>query len=170
MWKYASTIVIVVVSYLMCAQSVFSYGEDLLAHTGEYTFFITPNPVTCVTYRKRLVPCVVKETIPVAQRYAMTYPIPFPGKQRVPVVVQETPVGCAAGSGPCTTCTPKCFTSSGILYKKTPRIIPVTITGKRYMPQCVTKRVMLPQWYVVEEFPKPPPRKIQPVYKVRPNG
>ncbi len=170
MWKCVPAILMVVIWSLMSASSAVAFGEDVLAVTGEYTFFIRPDPMACITYHKKLVPCVARETVPVPQRYTQTYPIPVPARREVPAIVKETPVGCAEGSGPCVDCYPQCSHTPGMIAVKVPQIVPVDIPFVRFNPQCVTRKVMLPQWFAVEELPKPPPQKVRSVQKVRPTG
>ena len=105
------------------SSSAHALGEDILAHTGQYTFFIKPDPTSCVTYYQRMVPCVEKKTIPVARRIVETFPVPVPVKRKHPVLLSETPVGCAIGAGPCIECFPKPSCRPGVKDVLVPRVI-----------------------------------------------
>jgi hypothetical protein len=155
-----------VVLSVALSSSAHALGEDILAHTGQYTFFIKPDPTSCVTYYQRMVPCVQKKTVPVARRIVDTFPVPVPVKRKHPVLLSKTPVGCAAGEGPCVECFPKPTCRPASTYALAPKFVPVRVPGVVIEPKCITRRIMLPQWFAVEEHEKPPPRKIRKVSKV----
>ncbi|GEM_PF-618729 len=147
---------------LVLVPSAFAFGEDVLAHTGEYTFFIKPKPGSCVTYRQRMVPCMIKEHVPVPLKTSRTYPVPVPENRRHRLAIIERPVGCAKDSGPCVRCFPRCYLERSSRTKVHPRMLPVRVSGTVIAPGCVTRRIMRPQWYEVWERPVPP----RPVRKV----
>ncbi|MGO9572246.1 MAG: hypothetical protein ACLP5H_32415 [Desulfomonilaceae bacterium] len=158
---------VIILSLAFCslslASQVFAFGEDMLALTGQYTFFIRPVPGWDVTFYQKLVPCVAQETVPVARRVVETYPLPIPAMHRQPITISETPVGCAQGSGPCVECYPKPSFRPASKDVATPRVVPVGVPGIELTPKCVTRPVMLPQWFAVTEEP----RDIRKVSKVR---
>jgi hypothetical protein len=147
---------------LSLASQALAFGEDMLALTGQYTFFIRPVPGWDVTFYQKLVPCVAQETVPVARRVVQTYPLPIPKMQRQPVTITETPVGCAQGAGPCVECTPMPSSRPATKDVVAPAIVPVGVPGIEVTPKCVTRPVMLPQWFAVTEEPKNP-RKVSKV-------
>jgi hypothetical protein len=141
-------------------------GEDVLAASGQYTFFIKPEPCSPTTYYQKLVPCVVKQTIPVPRRVVQTYQVPMAALQNTPVLRTETPVGCADGQDACIDCFPKPKEQRGVKQMPVPRLRPVRVETIEYVPKEVTKRVFLPQWFRVDEMPLPQ----KPVRKVGPRG
>lgn len=158
---------IVVLSLTFCSISLASqalaFGEDMLALTGQYTFFIRPVPGWDVTYYQKLVPCVAQETVPVARRVVQTYPLPIPRMQRQPITITETPVGCAQGAGPCVECSPRPSSRPATKDVAGPAIVRVGVPGIEVTPKCVTRRVMLPQWFAVTEHP----RELRKISKVK---
>jgi hypothetical protein len=156
---------IALVSLAMTSQAL-AFGEDVLAHTGQYTFFIKPEPTSCITYYQKMVPCVAEETIPVPKRVAPVYPFPVPVGQRQQVLVSERPVGCAEGAGPCVQCFPKDMKRTFSRDVPVPRMVPVRIPGIDIVPVTVTRPVMRLQWFEVTESPLPP----RPIGKVRMGG
>jgi hypothetical protein len=149
---------IVALSLTLCSLSLASvalaFGENVLALTGEYTFFIRPVPGWDVTFYQKLVPCVAQDTVPVPRRVVQTYPLPIPRMQRLPVTITETPVGCAQGAGPCVDCRPRPSQRPATKEVAAPMIVPVGVPGIEVTPKAVTRRVMLPQWFAVTEEPK----------------
>jgi hypothetical protein len=143
-----------------------AFGEAVLAHTGQYTFFIKPEPASCITYYQKMVPCVAEHTIPVPRAVAPVYPLPVPVGQKQRVMISERPVGCADGSGPCVQCFPKEVCKPGVKEVTVPRMVPVPIPGIDIVPVTVTRPVMRPQWFEVTESPLPP----KPIGKVRIGG
>jgi len=137
-------------------------GEDILAHTGEYTFFIQPEPGSCETYYQKMVPCIAKETIMVPKKVTLSFTVPVPSKQGLPVLRTETPVGCATGSGPCVDCYPKPSCRPALKEIPVPKPRIVRIPTIELVPKCVERRVMLPQWFKVKDEPRPP-KKIRKV-------
>jgi hypothetical protein len=146
-----------------------AFGEDVLACTGQYTFFIKPDPNCPDTYIQKMVPCIAKKVIPVPRRVVHTFPVPIPVKKRIPVIVTETPVGCAKGEGPCVKCFPPCTKRRGIKEVVVPGMRPVPIRGIVPTPICVTRRIMRPQWFKVTETPVPP-KPVRKIRKVGPRG
>lgn len=134
----------------------FGFGEDILAQSGQYTFFIKPQPGTCTTYYQKMVPCIVEETVPVIRKTTQRYPLPVPITQRIPLTISEVPVGCAEGAGPCSKCTPLPTCRSGFKEVVVPANIPVPVPDIQVVPKTVKRKVMLPQWFAVTEQPKPP--------------
>ena len=157
-----------ILSFILSPCSAKAMGEDVLAHTGQYTFFIKPHPGACMTYHQKMVPCVATQTIPIPRAAVQTYPVPFPVKRSLPVVASEKPVGCAFGAGPCTECYPHPSSRPGIKEIWPPQIRPVSITGPEFTPHHVTRKIILPQWFLVTEHPVPPVPK--PVRKVGTGG
>ena len=138
-------------------------GEAILALTGQYTFFITPEPGSCETYYQKMVPCVLTETVPVPRRVVPVYPLPVSGKRGVPTLRSEFPVGCADGSGPCLECFPKPTCRPAIQNVVVPVIKQVPVPGLEIQPKCVKKRILRPQWFKVKDDPRPNkrPRKVR---------
>jgi hypothetical protein len=157
----------IVLSLTFCSLSLASqalaFGENVLALTGEYTFFIRPVPDWDVTFYQKLVPCVAQETIPVPRRVVETYPLPIPRMQRQPITITETPVGCAQGAGPCVDCSPRPSSRRATRDVAAPMIVPVGVPGIEVTPKHVTRRVALPQWFAVTEEP----RNLRKVSKVK---
>ena len=149
------------------ASSAYAFGEDILACTGQYTFFIKPDPTSHVTYYQKMVPCVETKTIPKPRRIVETYPVPLPATRKLPVLLSETPVVCPDGEDPCVECFPKPSAKSAFKDVVVPRIVPVRVPGLVSEPRTVTRRIMRPQWFAVEEIEKAPPRKIRKISKVR---
>lgn len=137
-------------------------GEDILAHTGQYTFFIKPVPGSHTTYYQKAVPCVADVMAPVPRRVTNTYPVPVPVRRHSSVVVSETPMGCAEGQGPCVECFPRPSRRGGTGEVWAPNFIPVSVPGKQFVPKHVTRRIKLPQWFEVTEDPGMP----KPIRKV----
>jgi len=152
-------------AFLPCSAN--AMGEDVLSLTGQYTFFINPHPGSCMTYYQKMVPCVATKTIPIPRSVVQRYPLPFPVKQGLPIVISEEPVGCAANCAPCVECYPKPSSKRGVKEIWPPQIKPVPISGPEFIPRQVTNRIMLPQWFLVTEHPVPPRR---PPMKVRTGG
>ena len=143
-----------------------AFGEAILALTGQYTFFIKPEPASSVTYYQKMVPCVAEETIPIPRRVAPVYPVPVPMTQRQPVMISERPVGCADGAGPCLQCFPQAKDRRGVGEIIAPRVIPVRVPGIEIVPRIVNRPVMRPQWFEVTVTPRDP----RPVRKVSAGG
>lgn len=152
--------IVVVVSAIVFSAAVaapaFSFGENILAATGQYTFFIKPDPVSHTTYYQKMVPCVVKDVVLVPKRVSQTYPVPVPATRNMPTVIHETPVGCALGASPCVECFPKPSVRNASKEVIVPRMMPVRVPGVEYVPREVTRKVMLPQWFAVSEDLRPP--------------
>ncbi len=147
---------------LIFATSALAVGEDMLAMTGQYTFFIKPDPCSCITYTQKLVPCIETKCVG-AKRVVTTFPLPVPRGQRQPILVTETPVGCAEGAGPCIQCYPQPSCRPDVKECPTPAVLPVPVPSVEPEPRTVTRPVMLPQWFVVQEQCKPPARKVRKV-------
>lgn len=135
---------------------VFAAGEGVLALKGEYTFFIKPEPGSCVTYYQKMVPCIAKETVLVPKRVFRTVPLPVPVLQKQPILRSEIPIGCAEGAGPCVECAPKPVCRPAYKDALAPRMIPIRVPEVQLVPKCITRRVMRPQWFLVNEDPRPP--------------
>ena len=163
MLKKLSVLCLAIISLVILSTVAQAEGEAILALTGQYTFFIKPEPGSCDTYCRKLVPCVLERTIPVPRRVAPVYPVPVSAKRRVPALRSEIPVGCADGSGPCLQCFPKpsCRPVTRNMVVPVPK--PVRVPGIRLEPKCVKERVMRPQWFKVTEEPRPlkRPRKVR---------
>lgn len=154
--------------FILSPCSAKAMGEDVLAQTGQYTFFIEPCPGAHMTYYQKMVPCVATQTIPIPRSVVQTYPAPFPVKRGVPVVISEEPIGCALGAGPCVECYPRPSSRPGIKQIWPPEIMPVSIKGPVFTPRNVTHKIMRPQWFLVTERPVPPVPK--PIRKLRTGG
>jgi hypothetical protein len=131
-------------------------GEDILAHTGQYTFFIKPYPSSFVTFYQKMVPCLETKMVPFPRRVVQTFPVPVPAVRGQRVAVTETPVGHAKGVGPCVECWPSPSARPGMREFIEPMYLPVSVPGVEFQPRPVTRRLMLPQWFAVEEHPVPP--------------
>jgi hypothetical protein len=153
---------------ILSPYSAKAMGEDVLAHTGQYTFFIKPHPGSCITYHQKMVPCVATQTITIPRPVVQTYPTPFPVKRKLPVIVSERPVGCAFGAGPCVECYPHPSSKREIKEVLTPEIMPVSITSPAFTPHQVTRKIVLPQWFLVSEHPVVPVSR--PIRKVGTGG
>jgi hypothetical protein len=160
------TILLLTILSLVSVPYACAFGEDILAHSGQYTFFIKPDPGSCTTYYQKMVPCLAKETVPVPRPAVLVYPVPVPTPQKRPIIVSESPVGCAEGSGPCVECFPQATCKPARKEVMVPRPIPVPVPGTQVVPQCVTRPVLRPQWFAVTEIPAPP----QPIRKVGTGG
>ncbi len=160
-------ILVVSLAALISSSPALAMGEDILALTGRYTFFIKPDPTSHVTFYQKMVPCVEEKTVGIPRTVVETYglPIPFPRRERV--LVTETPVGHAKASGPCVQCFPSPVCKAEIKDVIVPRVVPVQVPGVILQPKCVPRRLMSPQWFAVEEHPMPPRG---PVRKVRGPG
>jgi hypothetical protein len=136
-------------------------GEAILALTGQYTFFIAPDPGSCETYYQKMVPCVLTETVPVPRRVVPVYPLPVSRKRSVPTLRSEIPVGCV--NGPCLECFPRPTCRPATQNVVVPVTKPVRIPSLEIQPKCVKKRIMRPQWFKVKDDPRPNkrPRKIR---------
>jgi len=142
-------------------------GEDVLAHTGQYTFFIKPDPCSHVTYYQKMVPCMERKVESVPQTVINAFPVPVVARKRQRVVISETPVGHAKGSGPCVECYPRAICKPAVKEVLLPTVVPVNVPGVIFNPRCTERRVIRPQWFAVEEHPAPPPRKVRKVRSVR---
>jgi len=146
-----------ILPFVACAE-----GEAILALTGQYTFFIKPDPGSHETYYQKMVPCVLTQTVPVPRRVVPVYPLPVSRLRGAPTLRSEIPVGCADGSGPCL----KCFPKPTYRPATQDMVVPVTkrvrIPGIEIRPKCVKKRIMRPQWFKVRDDPRPHkrPRKV----------
>jgi len=164
MLRKSPAVLMTILLTLACVSTALAFGEDILAATGQYTFFIKPEPGSGVTYYQRMVPCVADVPVCVPRREAPVYPLPMAAIERQKVLVRETPVGCALGEGECVECFPKSLRYRGIREGVGPRDIPVRIPDLRVERKIVKRPVMRPQWFAVTEDPLPP----QPVRKVHP--
>jgi hypothetical protein len=131
-------------------------GEGILALTGQYTFFIKPEPGSCVTYYQKMVPCILQETVPALRRVTQAFPVPTASKRGMPVLRTETPVGCADGAGPCLQCFPRPSCRPATRDIVVPVVRQALVTTIEVAPGCVTRRVMRPQWFEVQDVPRPP--------------
>jgi hypothetical protein len=163
MVKYFIIALSAIVTVGMTASSALSFGENVLAATGQYTFFIKPDPCAPITYYQKMVPCVAKEIVPVPRRVSQTYPVPVPAIRGMRTRITQSPVGLACGQDHCIECFPKPSTTMMSKDMVVPRMIPVRVPGVEIVPREVTRRVMLPQWFEVVEEQIPPKevRKIQ---------
>jgi len=162
----SGTVLLLTVLSLLSTPYAYAFGEDILAHTGQYTFFIKPDPGSCSTYYQKMVPCLAKETVPVPRPTVRVYPVPVPMPQKRPIIISESPVGCADGSGPCVECFPQASCIPDRKEVMVPQPIPAPVPGTEIVPQCITRPVLRPQWFAVTEFPAPP----QPIRKVGTGG
>jgi hypothetical protein len=166
MSKTTKLFTIVLVLSACCTTLVSAAGEDLLAQSGQYTFFINPCPPGGPTYYQKMVPCVVKETVQVPQTVFQSYPVPVPARQNLPTVVTEAPVGCPQGAGPCTTCFPQPSQRKGKGEVWGPKMLMVQVPSVQFTPKEITRKVMLPQWFAVTEEPQPC-QKVRKVHAAR---
>ncbi len=166
MSRNSRAVLLLAILSLLATGYAHAFGEGILAHTGQYTFFIKPDPCSNVTYYQKLVPCLAEETIPVPRPAMRVYPVPVPRPQRQPIMISETPVGCAEGAGKCLECFPQASTARGSKQVMAPQPIAVPVAGIEFVPRHVTRRVLRPQWFEVTEIPAPP----QPIRKVATGG
>jgi hypothetical protein len=164
-WRYVMRKALSVISFLtlatLCvAPQAFAFGEEILAASGQYTFFIKPAPGSPVTYYQKMVPCVITEEMVAPRPVAPVFPVPVPVARNVPVVRTEMPVGCAVGQSPCIECRPLPSTLSATAQQIVPKMVPVRVPGVEPVPKMVKRKIMLPQWFAVSELPKPPVRKV----------
>jgi hypothetical protein len=167
----AAVLVAILMAHCMCP-SAFAFGEDVLAHTGEFTFFIKPDPGSCKTYTQKMVPCVEKKTVPVVKLINKTYPVPVPKGVIKPTKICENPMA-EKGKPQCVQCFPKSRVQGSSKKLVRPQMIPVTTPGMVIAPKCVTKKTMKPVWFEFKESPAPPrmrPRKVKYPRKVGPRG
>jgi hypothetical protein len=141
-----------VVGAMSCG-AAHAVGEDILAHSGQYTFFVKPNPCAPVTYHQKTVPCMVTRDVPTVRMRQVTYHLPVPLIVGRRVMIRETPIACPADRDPCVRCLPKVSTHPGVGTTVEPRPARVQFTDPVVVPQCVTRRVNLPRWFMVEEIP-----------------
>ena len=141
-------------------------GEGILAMTGQYTFFIRPDCGSGETYYQKLVPCRLEKTVPIARVVTPKYLVPHASIRGVPVMRNETPVGCAKGAGPCVECFPKPTRRPAINSAVVPIPAPVRIRDLQFRPKTVVKRVLRPQWFKVTDEPRP----LRKVRKIHPGG
>jgi len=153
--KSALVILSAAVLCMALVSHAFAFGEDVLAHTGQYTFFIKPEPGSHVTYYQKMVPCVADVPVPVPRRVVPVYPLPMARVQTEPVSISETPVGCALGQGPCVDCFPQPSQRVEPKGVVVPRDIPISVPGIEPVPRCVKRPVLLLQWFEVREDPLP---------------
>jgi len=166
MSRNSRIVFLVAIFSVFCTSYAGAFGEDILAHTGQYTFFINPEPGSCITYYQKMVPCLAKETVPVPAPAVQVYPVPVPRPQKLPVMISESPVGCAEGSGPCVQCFPQASCKPAKKEVMVPQPVPVPVPGVEMAPKCVTRPVLRPQWFAVTEIPAPP----RPIRKVGAGG
>ncbi len=153
-------------SIMLSPHSAKAMGEGVLAQTGQYTFFIKPQPGSHMSYYQKLVPCVAAETVSIPRPAVQRYPLPYPVKRYLPVIISEKPVGCAAKAGSCIECYPLESSRSERKEIWPPNIKPVRIRTPEFYPREVTRRILLPQWFSVTEYPLPP----RPPAKIRTDG
>ncbi len=144
-----------VVAFLSAGCLVHAEGEDTLALTGEYTFFLKQVPGCTPTFYQKMVPCVEKICEPVPRRVVHTYPVPVPVRQKIPTLVCETPLGCAQGEGPCLRCMPPCTKRVEIKECVVPQITPVQFNDVAFDRRTIRRPTMRPQWFQVSESPMP---------------
>jgi hypothetical protein len=149
-----------VLVFALSTSNVLAFGEDILAASGQYTFFIKPMCGPNVTYYQRMVPCVADETVVVPRRVVDRYPVPVPNFRKQAVTRTEVPVGCAEGASDCVDCYPQPRSITAYNDQVVPGAVPAIIPTVLPEPRDVTKRVMLPQWFAVYDEPKGPVRKV----------
>ena len=152
---------------LAASTAAHAVGEDILAVSGQYTFFIKPDPSSCTTYYQKMVPCIKKQNVPVAVGSVPVYPVPIPMPRPKRIMVQETPVGHVKGAGPCLRCRPSPCRTPMVKDVFPPVPVPIPVPGLSIEPKCVARPVMRPQWFKVDELPMPPPRKVRKVSRKR---
>jgi hypothetical protein len=133
-----------------------AFGEDVLAASGQYTFFIKPRCGTNATYYQKMVPCVLTEELPTARLITPVYGVPVPDQRKQGIVRTETPVGCAQGSRPCAECFPRETRTTDFVDRQFPVMIPSVMPTWVPDPQIARRPVMLPQWFMVTEEAKAP--------------
>lgn len=128
-------------------------GEDILARSGQYTFFVKPNPCVPVTYYQRTVPCRVTRNVPAVRTMQVPYYLPVAAIADRRTIIRETPIACPMDSDPCVQCSPRMTRRPGMAAVAAPRPVRVGVTEVVIVPKCVTRRVNLPRWFMVEEIP-----------------
>lgn len=135
-----------------------AFGEDVLAATGQYTFFIKPYPGCPLTYYQKMVPCKMKQTVFRSNPIVERYPVPVPKRGGRPVIVTETPAGWSDCDS-CIECFPKPLQYRGRGEALLSRNVPIPVTFDMITPKTVERRVRRPQWFAVEEKPIPSKRR-----------
>lgn len=166
MLKHFNLMCLVALVITLTTSPCLAMGEEILAHTGQYTFFIKPVPGSHTTYYQKAVPCVADVMVPVPRRVSNTYPVPVPVRRHLSVIVSQTPMGCAEGAGPCVECYPRPSRTGGSAEVVVPNFIPVRVPGTQFVPRQVTRRIKLPQWFEVTEEARMP----KPIRKVASDG
>jgi len=138
-------------------------GEEVLAATGQYSFFINPCPTAGMTYYQKMVPCVIRETVQIPKKVFQSYSVPVPVRQNVPTLVTEAPVGCPQGACEDATCYPKPTQRPGTREMWLPKMVTVRVPYVEFTPREITRKVMFPQWFAVTEEPRPA-RKVRKVH------
>ncbi|MDQ7782640.1 MAG: hypothetical protein RDU20_07165 [Desulfomonilaceae bacterium] len=159
-----SILALVMLMAMILPAGALAEGEAILALTGQYTFFIKPEPGSCETYVQKMVPCVLEKEIPVPRRVVPVYPVPFSSKRGLPVLRSEIPVGCPDGAGPCVHCYPKPSFRSATHDVVVPVVRGVPVPDLVIQPKVVRERVMRPQWFKVREDPRPPRKVVRKVH------
>ncbi len=155
MSKNLKLFIIVLVLSVGFSSAASAMGEEVLATSGQYSFFINPCPTSGMTYYQKMVPCVIKETVQVPRRVFENYVVPVPTRQQVPTLITEAPVGCPEGACHDATCYPRPSQRSGSREIWGPRMMTVRVPNIQFTPKEITRRVMLPQWFAVTEEPRP---------------
>jgi len=157
-----STLIVIVsiVLSFICAPQAFAFGEDVLAATGQYTFFIRSKCEPNVLYYQKMVPCIA-DGCPLPRQITNRYQVPVADLRKEFAKYREVPVGCPPGCGDCMECFPKESKYSGYNDIVGPRPIPAEISSVVPVPNPVRQHVMAPQWFAVYETKRQPARKVQ---------
>ncbi len=147
---------------LLGTPDVYALGEDVLAATGQYTFFIKPRCGPNATYYQKMVPCVITEECPIPVPVVDRYGVPYPDTRKQRVTRHEIPLGCALGQKPCIDCFPKPSRVNGFRDVVVPGNIPVAIGSYAPKPNTTVRPIMLPQWFAVYEDVKDAKGRIRP--------
>jgi hypothetical protein len=83
------------------------------------------------------------------------------------VLIEETPLGTPHGVSPCIECFPRPSCRPGRKDVIVPLVVDIRVPGVDIRPKCVSRKIRLPQWFMIKEHPKPPSRKVT---KVGPRG
>ncbi len=144
-----------------------AFGEGVLAQTGQYTFFIKPDPCSPVTLYQRMVPCVKRECKPIPRTVVENHIVPVPSERRHRMGLKEIPVGCPKGLNKCETCFPQPRQYAGWKRMMVPKGMRVPVKTTIYQPRIIDRRTTRPQWFAVTPDNRPIQKTIR---KVGPRG
>lgn len=133
------------------------YGEDVLALTGQYTFFVRPHPGQPITYYQKAVPCVSRKSVQNLRSHHATVHVPYGAKRRQPIIVVETPLPMGHGPNQSISCFPKPRQHSMWRDVRVPETRPTRVLIRQPSSRMASRRIVLPYWFEVREEPRPLP-------------